>query len=466
MKSTFSIIPPKWITFLCILMGIYAIMVLSYILIETGKPLGARDFHQFWYAGHFILQGQDPYEAFFAKEPPDLPIQYLDGVTVDQYPVAQPELEITPSNTPTMLLLLAPFAFFSWGDAKSAFMLINLVLMLVTGWLVIRRLPFAGIRLAPIEEVFLFLVYFDFSATRIAIENGQTTLFVFMLMILALLYADRSWLKSGLALGVALSKYSLSLPVFLFLLYKRKFKILLVSVVVQILGVLGIAAISGNSPVTIVTENIQLFFRLFDQPGVHLSRWFEFISDNHFVSVIPALVMTALVFIPILFWTRSRPFYSTTGKQEVIDFHILTILFIWVILVAYHRLYDTLILLTFIVLVFKGLAAPNIWRLTRFGKAALFAFMAVLPLVLILPARIVDRFLPEYYGTISDAVTTTILLIMLAISMFLLRRYLNTMQLNTVQKETESHELRNDPHRDTQPRWIDHPQSSTSVKRS
>jgi hypothetical protein len=466
MKSTFSIIPSRWITFFCILAGVYAVTVLTYILIETGKPLGSRDFHQFWYAGHFILQGQDPYEAFFAKEPPNLPIHYLDGVTVDRYPVAQPELEITPSNTPTMLLLLAPFAYFSWGDAKWAFMFINLVLMLITGWLVIRRLPFAGIRLAPREELFLLLVYFDFSATRIAIENGQTTLFVFLLMILALLYADRSWVKSGLALGVALSKYSLSLPIFLFLLYKRKFKILLVSIAIQLLGILGMTAITGNSPVTIVTENIQLFFRLFDQPSVHLSRWFEFISEDHFISLIPALVMTAMVFIPILFWTRSRPVNSTAGKQEVIDFHIVTILFIWVILVAYHRLYDTLILLTFIVLIFKGLAAPAIWNLTQRARTALLAFLAMLPLILILPARIVDTFIPEYYGRISDAVTSVTIIIMLIISMFLLWRSLQTMQSETLHQRTESHDLSDDPHRDTQPRWLDHPQSPTSVKRS
>jgi hypothetical protein len=456
MKTTQSIFPFKWTMFFCALAFVYAVFVMTYILIETGKPLGARDFHQFWYAGHFILQGNDPYEAFFAGEQPTLPVRYLDGVTIDQYPVAQPDLEVTPSNTPTMLLLLAPFAYFSWGDSKVAFMLINIVLMLVTASLVIRRFPFGGIKLTPIEEVFIFLIFIDFSATRIAIENGQTTLLVFLLMILAIVYADRSWVKSGLALGVALSKYSLSLPVFLFLLYKRKFKAILLSILIQILGVLGISAISGSSPITIISENIQLFFRLFDQPGVHLSRWFEFISDNHFISLIPALVMTALVFIPVLFWTSHHP-VSSSRTQEVIDFHILTTLFIWVILVAYHRLYDTLILLFFVVLVFKGLAAPLIWNLNRHGRTALLGFMAILPLILILPARIVDKLIPEYYGRISDAVTSLTIVIMLIISMFLLRRSLQTMQAETISQRTETHDLPNDPQRDTRPGWVNHP---------
>jgi hypothetical protein len=88
MKTAEPILPIRWTKILCILAGLYAIAVISYIFIETGKPLGSRDFHQFWYAGHFIIQGSDPYEAFFAKKPPKLPIEYLDGVTITQYPVA------------------------------------------------------------------------------------------------------------------------------------------------------------------------------------------------------------------------------------------------------------------------------------------------------------------------------------------------------------------------------------------
>jgi hypothetical protein len=216
------------------------------------------------------------------------------------------------------------------------------------------------------------------------------------------------------------------------------------------------AAVSGGTPFKIVQENIMLFFRLFDQPGVHLSRWFEFISDNHFMTLIPSLLMTALVFIPMFLWLQ-RTMRGTVEQEQIRDFHVLTVLFIWTILVAYHRLYDTLILIFFVILVFKGLARPGIWELSSRGRNALLAFMAVfIPLILILPARIVDLLLPFYYGRVSDFITTILLVIMLAISMFLLRRYLQNMQLKITHKETESHELRNDPYPDTQPRWAHH----------
>ncbi len=385
----------KWGKYLFALAAIYAIAVVIYIFAETGKPLGSRDFHQFWYAGHFIIQGTDPYQAFFTHEQPRLPVHYLDGVVVNQYPVAQPNLEITPSNTPAMLVFLSPLAVLSWGHAKWIFMAINFLLMLGTAWLVLRRVSFGGIQLTPLEELFLFLTYFDLSATRIAIENGQTTLLVFLLMLIAIIEADRGWHISGISLGLALSKYSLSLPIFLFFLYKKKYKALLFAVFVQMVGVLALSEITKQSPVTIMYENVMLFFRLFDQPGVHLSRWFEFLSANDLVAEVPVLVMTVLVFIPILFWTHRHAKTASAYARDILDFHILTILLIWTMLVAYHRLYDTLVVIFFMVLFFKGLTDPNIWNLSNRQHRMLTTVMTILPLILILPARIVDKLLPE-----------------------------------------------------------------------
>ncbi len=432
MKFNTRILPARWIIFFCVAAAIYAVSVAAYLFIETGKPLGSRDYHQFWYAGQFIIQDNDPYEAFFAGEKPDLPIQYADGVTVSQYPVAQYDLEITPSNTPAMLLALTPFSFFSWWTAKWSFLVINILLMLGTGWMAIRYVPFGGVKLSRLQELLIFLIYFDFSATRIAIENGQTTLLVFLLMMIALIFSKRAWYVAGLALGLALSKYSLSIPVFLFFLYQKNFKALLLAVAVQLAGVIGMAGVSGGTPFRVIEENIMLFFRLFDQPGVHLSRWFEFISDNHFMTIIPSLLMTALIFIPMFLWLQRTP-HGTEEQKEIRNFHVLTVLFIWTILVAYHRLYDTLILIFFVILVFKGLARPGIWELSQRGRNMLLAFMAVfIPLILILPARIVDFLLPFYYGRVSDFVTTSLLVIMLAISMFLLRRYLKRIHGETI----------------------------------
>ena len=423
-----SIFPARWTRILCILAGLYAIPVALYISIEAEQAAGLRDFHTFWYAGHFIRQGEDPYGAYFASEQPQLPVKYLDGVTVSNYPVAQGDLSIIPSNTPTMLLLLTPFSYFSWEVAKRMFLVVNLILMLSTGWLVVRRLPFGKVKLAPLDELLLFFVFFDLSATRKAVENGQTTLLVFVLILIAVLYAKQSWQVAGLALGLALSKYSFAPAPVLFFLYKTRFRVLLVAALIQAVGVLALAAIVRTSPLLIAMENTRmffLFFNVFSEGGVHLAKQFQALTTNRILMHIPVLVMTLLVILPLFFWLRRRNWASSYTKA-VIDFHLLTILFLWTLLTGYHSSYDTLIVLLFLVLVFKGLAYPNIWRLNRREKTMLMVFLAAMPLVLILPARLVDKQFPHYYGTIYSAITSISLIIMLIFSLFLLLRYLQS----------------------------------------
>jgi hypothetical protein len=413
---------------LCVVAGLYAIAVALYLFTETPKPSSASDFHAYWYAGHFLIQGRDPYQAYINGELPSLPVSYWDGVITRQYPIAQPELAMAPAYTPAILFPLVLFSHFSWKVAKWFFLLVNLILMFVTGWLVLRRVPFGGIQLSPLDELLVFLLFVDLSATRIAIENGQITLLVFALMLITLLTADFAWPVAGVALGFALSKYSLALPMFLFMLYKKNYRVIFLAVLIQVLGVLGLVVVSRQPPATIVFENLQLFLQHFNQPGIQLSRWFAYLSSNGLASLIPALVMTGLVFLPLFFWLLKAG-HTTAQHGEIVDFHLLTILFIWTMLLGYHRLYDTLILVFFIVLVFKGSVSPSIWSLASRGRTALWTFMLLLPAILILPARIVDLLLPFYYGRVSDFITTILLVIMLAISMFLLWRYLQNEQL-------------------------------------
>jgi hypothetical protein len=66
--------------------------------------------------------------------------------------------------------------------------------------------------------------FYGFVGTRVSVGTGQTTLFVFALMLGALLTMSKNWFASGIMLGFALSKYSVALPVFLFMLYEQKYR--------------------------------------------------------------------------------------------------------------------------------------------------------------------------------------------------------------------------------------------------
>ena len=80
MKPTNSVLPVRLTKALCILAGIYAAAVAAYLFTETPKPSSASDFHAYWYAGHFLIEGRDPYQAYINNEQPSLPVRYWDGV--------------------------------------------------------------------------------------------------------------------------------------------------------------------------------------------------------------------------------------------------------------------------------------------------------------------------------------------------------------------------------------------------
>jgi len=85
--------------------------------------------HSYWYHGHYVKAGEDPYQAFF------------DGVVTENLPPAQPGLANTPANTAPLVLGLSIFSWLSWTQAKTFWMFINLCLTLLIPGLVIRLLP-------------------------------------------------------------------------------------------------------------------------------------------------------------------------------------------------------------------------------------------------------------------------------------------------------------------------------------
>jgi hypothetical protein len=69
------------------------------------------------------------------------------------------------------------------------------------------------------------------------------------------------------------------------------------------------------------------------------------------------------------------------------NLHITTALILWTLLVAYHRAYDTLLVILFFALVGFGLVTPGSWKLTNFQRTFLIAILAAAGIVMVPPAR-------------------------------------------------------------------------------
>ena len=310
---------------------------------------GGHDLHAYWMAGHFVRRGENPYAAHFEQRRPQGPVHYLDGYVPHGQPVHQEGMSTVPSNTAPVVLLLHVLAYFSWDTARALWACLNLCSALAAPWLALSllrdRIDRSGMWLVA-------LAFYGWSAVRNALYLGQTALPVFVLMVaaVALSSAGRTVL-AGLVLGVALSKYSLALPVLLVFALRRRWREIFLAGAVQFVGVIAVAILARQSPWGVVRTYLTMLSLHVGQRGIDLKALLPLNSRM----ALPAAMLLTLLVVRALRpaiggFARSTP--SAGDTAPVAHTHLvpeehwmLCVSSIWVLLVAYHRVYDAVLLL-------------------------------------------------------------------------------------------------------------------------
>lgn len=399
-------------------LALLALFSLARIVSRAQDAPGGVDFHSYWFFGHFVRQGENPYTAFARGAEPELPITYLDGATTVTSPVARPGLARTPANTAPLLLFLSLFSWFSWPVAQWMWLAVNVGLMAWTPWLALRLLP----ALPPRWLCWwLALAFYGFTGVRVAVWSGQTTLLVFVLMLLAHRSVERRPWLAGLALGLALSKYSLALPLALLWLYHRRWRpaaaagALLAALLTQVAGLLIVSSLDNGGVMETLRLYWQLFLRHTSQPGIHLGGLWP---ASAAWQVTAAAVICLTVLAALWRWRRQPPTpYS--------DLLLLALFTLAAVLVAYHRLYDVVPVILFLAAAAYALAQPPSWFTT--GQQAGMALATVVVVgLLCLPGEVVGRILPAslaaLYLTAANALITAALLLALIGTTWLLNQ--------------------------------------------
>lgn len=399
---------------------LWALASIAQMFANTLSYSGGADFHSYWYAGHFIRQGTNPYRAYFTGESPSLPVTYLDGEVTRSLPIGQTNLNIVPANTAPFVLVLSIFSFFSWPLAKILWMICNLIFMFLIPWLVVRLFP-ADKPFSFQAVLLLHLVFYGLSGTRHTVGMGQTSLIILASMLGALITRHDNRLVSGILLGFALSKYSLALPVFLFFVYKRAWRVLAISATVQIAGLWAIAQISGDSPVLLVQQYTSMLLQHIDDTGINLSN---LIPGNSLLAIVIVSFGTLVVAGLLANWIRQSSGPPDRPGHALNDFHILTILVLWGLLVAYHQLWDTVAVIFCIALIMHGLD-QHLWSLSDRQRLFVTTALAIFVVVASFSAKLITPFSdkPVMFWVIRiDASVTVALVFMLAMTMWLLYR--------------------------------------------
>jgi len=401
---------------------LWAVISLVRVIQNTLGPSGGNDLYTYWYAGHFIRQADDPYMAFINEQLPDLPVHYLDQTVTSMEDIIFPGLVPAPGNTYPLFFLFSSFAFLSWSKAKLLWLACNFILIGIIPALVIRLLP-GKERLDVKTRCALYFAFIGLASTRYAASSGQSTFLIFAFILGTVLLADKKPWLAGILLGFALTKYSLSIGFFLYYLFiERNCRVVIAAALLQVAGVIGLMLMSGSTALEILYEYMLMFKHHAKMDGVQLA---SLIPSNDFDLVIAAVLTLAVAF-PIFVWYKKRIRSNAAFRPSVLDrFHLFTIIFLWTLLVGYHRAYDVIVFVIFLALMLLLNTSPRLWHLARHTRIGLMLFTFTATILLMAPAGSVVRALVHSsLGNIWTAMVvqmvTFILLISLVSVFFLL----------------------------------------------
>jgi hypothetical protein len=403
------------------LLVLVSLLALVRTALKSGEWVGSYDLQAYWYYGHFIRAGVNPYIAYaedFTLDEIGKTLQYVDGSVVAPDAEDHPRLGRVPANTAPILILLSLLAYFPWAQAKTIWILCNLAFILAIPWLVMRLLP-PQLQLPSSMQWLAAFSFYAIKGSREGAATGQTSLVVFFLMVVTLLLRRSHWFWAGLALGVALSKYSMSLPIFIFLLLEKRFRLLAVAVSVQVVGLVAVAALENASLYNSFGESLVATFMvnwgMVAQHSTELGIHFGYV-----LRAFPQLAM--LLTIVVILGTVIGVGYTWRRGWLASDLlPVNTLMVLGILLVVYHRHYDTLMSIMFFVLALSVIAH---WQLPTRQNVILGILYLLVVVVLALPSDIQRSFLTEAqaetYMVWRDGIVTAMVTAMWVVNLYLL----------------------------------------------
>ena len=403
------------------------------------KEYSGLDFHGYWYAGHFIRQGVNSYSAIVNDPNPnywdpqipgsgnphlpggaesslELPIYYLDGYVADAHPIAQAMI-VVPAVTAPLNILMGLFSWFSWQTARLIWMILNLIFAALIPWLALRLIREPN-QLKLVDKLIFAFVFYNIYGLRQSIVVGQQTLICLLLLILALLF-KKNWVISGILLGFGISKYSVGLPVFLYLLLQRKNRTIMVSILVQAIAILLLMPFKSGSPLNTLMAYFKVIAVNYSQDGVHLAARF---TDGAMPTILSVIVLIVLILMMVRQYLPRR---ILKPEESIVGLNDLNLITLAVFLVAYHRIHDMSFMIFFLLIVIAEIVKPGDFLFNRTSSLALiFITMIIVPLLLFpaVPGQVFVRFeifkdMPVDWIS-AESVSTIALILMFAMSVW------------------------------------------------
>lgn len=220
-----------------------------------------------------------------------------------------------------------PLYPFSPKMAKTVFNILNILMTIGIGWL-LKKCFWS--RMSNRRAIGLFLIWISSAQWRTQISQGQLTIMALFFFMAAVFYMKKHPVISGMLLSVALVKYTVTVPLFFYFIYKRQLKPIIVCGLIHISQVLFMMFWISTDILTLLVEPVRLSTNLLVNEGfIDISK----IIGNPCAS----LTVTIIILFFLLFFS----IFADQGNDEL----ILAFLSVGALVMVYHHGYDYIILI-------------------------------------------------------------------------------------------------------------------------
>ena len=308
-----------------ILVGMVLVAVVSLLQGVKNAIAVSQDFQ--WDAARALMERMDPYELSL-----DQSVDITGSKLEEFYDLFERDgikQKMEANQFPSLLMLLFPYALLSPFAARLAWIISNVFFTAGIIWLLrrtfLKELP-------HFDFAFLMLLMIIGTPYRNQLGVGQHTLFSFFFFMLAVwldeIKPEGNRIAIAVCMFISYFKYTLTAPLTLYLLYRKRFKEFAASVLGHMLLTVVAAVWMKKSPVYMIMAPLKVANALSAEGGLDLGAVFG--------GGVLSLVAGGIVALFLIFVTVKLP----KGQENL----LISLLILWSLIITYHRTYDFFVL--------------------------------------------------------------------------------------------------------------------------
>ena len=243
------------------------------------------------------------------------------------------------NHLPSAVVFLLPLAYLKPYTANFVWLVCNILfsfaIVMLVKYLFFDKL-YVGTNNTLIYIIFA-AVFLAGTPLRNSIGNGQNNIISFFFLLLSLWLSEKDHrVLAGISLSATLFKYTLTVPLFLYYIYKRKYKEIIIAAIIHILLTLFASVWLGASPVELIIMSLRVSSNLSAQ-GMY---------DICSVFTIQGITVSAMLFIIMAAFV-----YYCSVKLPGHDNDVIAMLAVFALIFVYHRIYDYFVLIVPLIVV-------------------------------------------------------------------------------------------------------------------